>query len=212
MNCIELIDVRKKYKDVWVLRGITHSFEKGKIHGLIGKNGAGKTMLIKIICGLITPTTGSVIVNGKHIGVDVDIPDSVGAIIETPGFLPNISGYKNLQYLAGLSGKIGKQEIEKAMRIVGLDPMDKKHVAKYSLGMRQKLGLAQAIMEDPNVLLLDEPMNGLDAQSVLQIRSLIQNMKSKGKTVLLASHNKTDIEELCDTVCEIDAGIITTQS
>ena len=159
---IVLENVVKKFKDYTALRGISISFEKGKIHGIIGRNGSGKTVMMKCICGLMHPDSGKITVNGKMIGKEVDIANDIGAIIEAPGFLPNYSGYRNLKFLADIKRVIGKQEIYAAMKTVGLDPDNGKHVGKYSLGMRQRLGLAQAIMENPSILILDEPMNGLD--------------------------------------------------
>lgn len=149
-SIIEVQDVTKSFKGATVLRQINISFEKGKIHGIIGRNGSGKTVLIKTICGLIHPDQGKVIVDGKVIGKDVDFPESIGAIIEAPGFLPSVSAFRNLSYLASLRGRIGRDEIRAAISFVGLDPDDKKAVGKYSLGMKQRLGLAQAIMEDPD--------------------------------------------------------------
>lgn len=189
-----------------ILRDITISFDKGKIHGLIGRNGSGKTMLMKCICGFVRATSGKVTVAGKEIGKDCDFPESTGVIIETPGFIPYYSGYKNLKLLADLSGKAGKEEIYNAMRTVGLSPELKRHVKKYSLGMRQRLGLAQAIMEDPDLLVLDEPMNGLDKDGVADMRRYLLDLKAKGKTIIIASHSAEDIEVLCDTVCEMDKG------
>lgn len=189
-----------------ILRDITISFDKGKIHGLIGRNGSGKTMLMKCICGFVRATSGKVTVAGKEIGKDCDFPESTGVIIETPGFIPYYSGYKNLKLLADLSGKAGKEDICNAMRTVGLSPELKRHVKKYSLGMRQRLGLAQAIMEDPDLLVLDEPMNGLDKDGVADMRRYLLDLKAKGKTIIIASHSAEDIEVLCDTVCEMDKG------
>lgn len=189
-----------------ILRDITISFDKGKIHGLIGRNGSGKTMLMKCICGFVRATSGKVTVADKEIGRDCDFPESTGVIIETPGFIPYYSGYKNLKLLADLSGKAGKDEICNAMRTVGLSPELKRHVKKYSLGMRQRLGLAQAIMEDPDLLILDEPMNGLDKDGVADMRRYLLDLKAKGKTIIIASHSAEDIEVLCDTVCEMDKG------
>ncbi|MCQ2418104.1 MAG: ATP-binding cassette domain-containing protein [Oscillospiraceae bacterium] len=184
-------------------------FNKGKIHGLIGRNGSGKTMLMKCICGFVRPTSGTVTVAGKQIGKDCDFPESVGIIIETPGFIPYYSGYRNLKLLADLNKRIGKEEIQKAMKKVGLDPELKRHVRKYSLGMRQRLGLAQAIMENPDLLILDEPMNGLDKDGVSDMRKYLLELKEQGKTILIASHSAEDIEVLCDTVCEMDKGVLT---
>ena len=192
-----------------VLKKVTRDFETGKIHGIVGNNGSGKTVLMKCICGFLIPDEGKVIVNGKRVGKDVDFPDDLGVIIETPGFLPNISGLKNLQILASLNKKIGTKEIEAAITQVGLDPSMKKPVGKYSLGMRQRLGIAQAIMENPSILILDEPFNGLDKTGVSEMRKLIKELKGQGKTIILASHNQNDIDELCDTVCEMDAGEMT---
>lgn len=207
-NIIEVNQVTKRFKDTVVLNQISLSFEEGKIHGIIGRNGSGKTMLMKCICGFVIPTSGTIQVQGKFIGKDCDVPDSVGIIIEAPGFLPNYSGYANLLFLAKIKNKISKEQIKEAIQLVGLDPNSKKHVGKYSLGMRQRLGLAQALMESPDILILDEPMNGLDNQGVEDIRQLLQNLKEQGKTIILASHSKEDISILCDTVHELDHGEI----
>lgn len=203
---IVLENVVKKFKDYTALRGISISFEKGKIHGIIGRNGSGKTVMMKCICGLMHPDSGKITVNGKMIGKEVDIANDIGAIIEAPGFLPNYSGYRNLKFLADIKRVIGKQEIYAAMKTVGLDPDNGKHVGKYSLGMRQRLGLAQAIMENPYILILDEPMNGLDRKGVEEMRDLLVSFREQGKTVLLASHNREDIDILCDTVQEMEDG------
>ena len=189
-----------------ILRDISVHFERGKIHGLIGRNGSGKTMLMKCICGFVKPTSGEIIVDEKRIGKDCDFPENAGIIIETPGFIPYYSGYKNLKLLSDLRGKISKDDIRKTMKQVGLDPDLKRHVRKYSLGMRQRLGLAQAIMENPDLLILDEPMNGLDKDGVADMRKYLLDLKSQGKTILIASHSAEDIEVLCDTVCEMDKG------
>ena len=189
-----------------ILRDISVHFERGKIHGLIGRNGSGKTMLMKCICGYVKPTSGEISVDGKRIGKDCDFPENAGIIIETPGFIPYYSGYKNLKLLADLRGKISREDIRKTMEKVGLNPDLKRHVRKYSLGMRQRLGLAQAIMENPDLLILDEPMNGLDKDGVADMREYLLDLKSQGKTILIASHSAEDIEVLCDTVCEMDKG------
>jgi len=192
-----------------ILKSIDVSFEKGKIHGIIGRNGSGKTMLMKCICGFVKPTSGTIIVNNKIIGNDCDFPDDIGIIIETPGFIDNYSGYKNLKLLADLKGAIDINTILQAMKQVGLDGKSKMYVKKYSLGMRQRLGLAQAIMENPNLLILDEPMNGLDKDGVEDMRRYLLDLKEQGKTIILASHSAEDIDILCDTVCEMDKGILT---
>lgn len=206
---ISVRNISKDFGQERVLKGVSRDFEKGKIHGIVGNNGSGKTVLMKCICGFLLPTEGTVIVNGKRVGKDVDFPSDLGIIIETPGFLPGITGVKNLEILASLNKKIGLSEIADSIRRVGLDPHMKKPVGKYSLGMRQRLGIAQAIMEDPSLLILDEPLNGLDKYGVAEMRKLIKGLKNEGKTILLASHNQGDIDELCDTVCEMDAGVMT---
>ena len=206
------ISVQHVYKDFngeEVLRDVHHDFEAGKIHGIVGNNGSGKTVLFKCICGFLFPSKGKIMVDYEQVGRDMDFPEDMGIIIETPGFLPALTGFKNLHLLASLKRRVGNKEIRETIRRAGLDPDLKKHVAKYSLGMRQRLGIAQAIMEDPSLLVLDEPFNGLDKQGVREMRELIKGLRAKGKTILLASHNAGDIEELCDTVCEMDAGILT---
>jgi len=207
-TCIEVQNVVKRFRDQVVLKNVSISFEKGQIHGIVGRNGSGKTVLFKCICGLMHPEEGVILVNGKRVGRDVDMPENIGAIIEAPGFLPNYSGYKNLRFLANIRRKIGKEEILNVLKTVGLDPESRKHVGKYSLGMRQRLGIAQAIMEDPEILILDEPMNGLDNAGVQDIRALLLELKAQGKTILLASHNHEDIAALCDTVHEMDGGVL----
>ena len=209
MNIISVKNLSKDFGQERVLKSVTRDFEKGKIHGIVGNNGSGKTVLMKCICGFLIPDSGSITVNGERVGVDVDFPRDMGLIIETPGFLPNMTGVKNLEILASLNKKIGLEGIAAAIRRVGLDPLMKKPVGKYSLGMRQRLGIAQAIMEDPALLILDEPLNGLDKHGVAEMRKLIKGLKEQDKTILLASHNQGDIDELCDTVCEMDAGVMT---
>lgn len=200
--------ITKRFDREVVLQGVSHDFEEGKIHGIVGNNGSGKTVLMKCICGFIVPTRGEITVRGKVVGKDMDFPADMGIIIETPGFLPGISGLKNLEMLASMKGKINRKVIKDVIRYVGLDPDMKKPVNKYSLGMRQRLGIAQAIMENPSILILDEPFNGLDKNGVAHIRSVIKDLKKQGKTIILASHNQVDIDELCDTVCEMDGGVM----
>lgn len=206
MPYIEIEHVTKKFKEDTVLYDIDVSMEQGKVYGFAGNNGSGKTVLMKCICGFLPVTEGSIRVNGKVIGKEVDFPESLGVIIETPGFLTNLTGLRNLEILAGLRGRIAKKDIENAIRKAGLDPALKKAVSKYSLGMRQRLGIAQAIMEDPEFLILDEPFNGLDKHGVADIRSLLLDLKKQGKTIILASHNSEDIRILCDKVYEMDGG------
>lgn len=205
--CVE--HLHKSFGKEEILHGIDRTFEAGKIHGIVGNNGSGKTVLMKCICGFLIPDEGYVRVNGKEVGKDIDFPENMGIIIETPGFLPGVTGLKNLKLLASLRGLADEKKIRQTIERVGLDPDLKKPVSKYSLGMRQRLGIAQAIMEDPSLLILDEPFNGLDKHGVAEIRQLIRELRTEGKTILLASHNQTDIDELCDTVCEMDAGNMT---
>lgn len=208
-NVIEVCDVNKYFGEEHVLKNVSHSFEKGKIHGIVGNNGSGKTVLMKCICGFLKPDSGVIYVNHKQVGKETDFPEDIGIIIETPGFLPHLSGTQNLKILASLLKKANALTIRAVLEQVGLDPDMKKPVGKYSLGMRQRLGFAQALMEDPSLLILDEPFNGLDKHGVVHIRNVIKGLREEGKTVILASHNQVDIDELCDTVCEMDAGVLT---
>ena len=191
-----------------ILTEVSIQAVQGEAVGLVGSNGSGKTMLMKCICGFHTAFTGEITVLGKRIGKDVEFPERTGFIIENPGFMPYLSGYENLKILAGIHKKIGKEEICAYMDLVGLHPEDKKKVRKYSLGMKQRLGLAQALMENPDVLILDEPFNGLDKGMLEKMRDVLLAEKEKGKTILLASHNEKDISYLCDRTYEIDAGRI----
>ncbi|MFA9379656.1 MAG: ATP-binding cassette domain-containing protein [Acetanaerobacterium sp.] len=204
--------VSKVFQQQRALDDVNISFEQGQIHGIIGRNGSGKTVLFKCICGLMLPSSGRILVKNKLIGKDIDVPESVGIIIEAPGFLPQYSGAKNLKLLADIKRTAHSREITDAMVRVGLDPASKKRVGQYSLGMRQRLGIAQAIMEDPELLILDEPMNGLDNAGVEDIRKLLLSLKEQGKTILIASHNREDVEILCDHVYEMDKGRLTVKS
>ena len=206
MAVIEIKNAVKKWGNNTVLNSVNFTAEQSEIIGIVGHNGSGKTVLMKCICGLISPDGGEISVSGKLIGHDVDIPQNIGLIIETPGFLPNFSGFSNLWQLAKIRRKIGKNDVREVMKKVGLNPDEKKHVGKYSLGMRQRLGIAQAIMENPDILILDEPMNGLDKDGVNDMRELLLNLKESGKTIILASHNPVDIDVLCDRVFEITKG------
>lgn len=201
-------DLSLKIKNETILSDINLHIEKGKITGLVGRNGCGKTMLMKCITGFVKPTSGEVVFNEKRIGEDIDFPKDTGIIIETPSFIPYYSGRKNLLELASLNKKIGKKEIDKVLEKVGLYEARNKMVRKYSLGMRQRLGIAQALMEEPETLILDEPMNGLDNDCVEMIRKILSQLKEEGKTILLVSHNKEDIRILCDEIYEMDKGKI----
>lgn len=212
MDIIEIRDVSKRFGEHVVLNRVTACFQRGNIYGIVGRNGSGKTVLLECICGLTHQDEGTIIVNGKEIGKNIDMAENIGIIIETPGFLPNYSGFRNLQFLMGVSKKVNSSVISAAMELVGLNPRDKKKIGKYSLGMRQRLGIAQAIMENPDILILDEPMNGLDAAGVEDVRNILLNMKKQGKTILLASHNKEDIQVLCDEVYKIEDGKLKVQN
>ena len=204
---ISVKDVTKRFREVTALDRVTVDFEAGKIHGVIGRNGSGKSVLFKCITGFMRPDSGEILVNGTPVkplsGADM------GIIIEHPGFISNLSGYTNLRYLAGIKNKISKEKIKETLSFVGLDPNDRKAVRKYSMGMRQRLGIAQAIMEDPPILVIDEPMNGLDKHGVAEVRALLKKLRDGGTTVLIASHFSGDIDELCDTVIEMESGRMT---
>lgn len=196
-------------KKAKILENVDFTCQKGQICGVVGRNGSGKTMLMKCICGFVKPTSGEIQVDGQVIGKDIDFIPNAGIIIETPGFIPNYSGYKNLQLLASIQNKIDKTRIREVMQMVGLDPDMKRSVKKYSLGMRQRLGLAQAIMEDPSVLVLDEPFNGLDKEGVVEMRQYLLQLKDAGKAIMVCSHSSEDIAVLCDRVYEMEHGKLT---
>lgn len=194
-----------------ILDNVSLEAGEGEIVGIVGRNGSGKTMLMKCICGFIPLTSGRITVDGKEIGKDVDFPASTGVIIETPGFVPYYTGFHNLKILSEIGTRIQDERIKEAMKLVGLDPGLKRHVGKYSLGMRQRLGIAQAIMEDQRILILDEPFNGLDADGVVDIRRLLLEYKEQGRTVLIASHIAQDINILCDKTIFLNKGKISEQ-
>ena len=205
-DMVTVESVTKRFKETTALDQISVSFERGKIHGLIGRNGSGKTVLLKCICGFLEPTEGIILVDGVQ--VRSSCPQDIGIILEEPGFVGSVSGFKNLKMLASIRKKISDERIREVMGQVGLDPGMKKAVKHYSLGMRHRLGIAQAIMEFPRLLLLDEPMNGLDRQGVLQMRDLFKELREEGTTIVVASHYAEDIDALCDTVHEMDQGHI----
>ena len=206
MECVRTENLCLTIKDVNILDHVSIKCEAGMVCGLVGRNGSGKTMLMKSILGFVRPDSGTITVLGKRIGSDVDYAPDTGIIIETPGFIGYYSGYRNLRLLADINHKIDDKRIREVMSFVGLDPDAKKAVSKYSLGMRQRLGLAQAIMEEPKLLVLDEPFNGLDNEGVVDMRKCLLGLKEKGVTILLASHSKEDIGVLCDSVYEMEHG------
>lgn len=205
---IQLTNISKTFGKQTVLQPLTMGFEEGMIHGIIGRNGSGKTVLMKMILGILQPTTGTVIVGDKQIGKDVDFPESAGAIIETIEFIPYMSAYQNLADIAAMRGNLSKTQIKEVLEMVGLGNVGRKHVSKFSMGMRQRLAIAQAVMESPKLLILDEPMNGMDEKGVEEMRRLILARKAAGTTIILSSHNIEDIRILCDQVYRIDAGVV----
>ena len=208
METLEVKNLIKKFGEKTVLRGVSLNCEKGKIYGIVGYNGSGKTVLFKCICGFLRPEAGEILINGKsHINRATYL-SNMGIIIEEPAFMKNKSAYHNLKYLYLINHSLDRELLFRTLERVGLNPKDRKKVGKYSMGMKQRLAIAQAIMENPELLILDEPMNGLDKQGVSEIRALLRSLKNEGKIILLASHNKEDIEILCDEVNEIDDGMI----
>lgn len=202
-------NLTKKMSNTNVLDNINLKLQSGKIYGFVGKNGSGKTMLMRAICGLINPTSGEVVIDSKVLGKDISFPDNVGILIENPGFIPSYSGFKNLKYLARIRNKISDEDIKSVISMVGLNPEDRKSYRKYSLGMKQKLGIACAIMENPNLLILDEPFNALDEETVDNIRNIIKSKKNKENIIILSCHDSEEIENLCDEIIEIKLGKIT---
>ena len=203
---IEIKDVTKKFKDQTVLDGVTLTCPTGEITGIIGHNGSGKSVLFKCICGLLYADSGEIRVDGQEMKRGGKMIQDAGVIIENPSFLENETGFKNLDYLYCIAHKRDKEQVRQVLKKVGLDPALKKKVKNYSLGMKQRLAIAQAIMEDPHILILDEPMNGLDSHGVDDMRAVFMQEKQKNKTILIASHKKDDIDLLCDHVYRMENG------
>ena len=208
---ISIEHVTKKIKNATVLKDICLEMKGGTVYGLQGKNGSGKTMLFRALSGLMTLSSGSVLWEGKELHKDFSVLPSMGIVLENVGLYPELTGMENLQYLGKLSGKSGVEDMRRALLRVGLDPDDKRTYKKYSLGMKQRLSIAQAIMEHPDVIMLDEPTNGLDEDGVRQIRELILEEKARGALILLASHSKEDLSLLADHLFRMDAGVLTKQ-
>jgi ABC-2 type transport system ATP-binding protein len=208
MIAVEFKNVSKKLKEKLILSDITFSLEAGKIYGFYGHNGSGKSMLFRAIAGLIRPTSGEVIVFGKRIGVDVSFPEDLGLIIETVGFWPHYTGFENLKTLASIKNTISDDDIKDSIIRVGLDPYEKRSYSKYSLGMKQRLGIAQAIMEKPNLILLDEPTNALDEDGVKLVTNIINEEVERGATVLITNHNKEELKLLCSKFFKMNDGKI----
>ena len=205
---IELKNVTKEFDKVEIIKNISLEFETGKIYGLYGRNGSGKSVLMKLICGFLIPTKGKVLINGKDFNDKNEYPDNLRAVIEKPSFFPELTGFENLKLLAKIQNKINEEEIIKALDLVNLiDEKDKKY-SKYSLGMKQKLAIAQAIMEDPSILILDEPFNGIEEKSVEKITKFLKEEAKNGKTIIFSTHIKEDLENLADIIYKIDNGTI----
>lgn len=205
---IKITDVNKTIKKAPILRDINLEFTGGKVYGLRGKNGSGKTMLMRAICGLITPDSGIIDINGNILGKDISFPESIGVLIENPAFIGNYTGFKNLKVLASIQNRIGDEQIRKALEDIGLDPDDKRTYRKYSLGMKQKLGIAAAVMENPDIIILDEPINALDDVSVEKVHDILEEQKKRGAVIIIACHDKEELDQLSDEIIEISDGRI----
>lgn len=203
---IQVKNLSKTIKGQLILDNINLELEYGRIYGFVGPNGSGKSMLLKSICGFIHPDTGSIVIDGKVLGQDLDFPEDIGIIIDKPAFIPYLSGLENLKILASIRKTITWNQIEEEIKSFGLDPRNKKKVKHYSVGMKQRLAFAQAFMENPKILILDEAMNGLDKEGIRITKKRILQAKQDEKMILLCSHIASDIEELCDIVYEMDAG------
>lgn len=208
MSEIKIEDLSKQIKGALILDKVSITLTSGKIYGLRGKNGSGKTMLMRAMAGLLIPDAGSVIINGKTLHKDISFPESIGILIENPSFLPQYTGFKNLKLLAGLTGGISDEDIKTALDRVGLDPEDKRIYRKYSLGMKQKLGIANAIMGEPDIIILDEPINALDEESVKKIKKVLLEIRDKDKLIIIACHDREELEYLSDIIYEIKDGSI----
>ena len=206
---VRLEDYCKSFKSAEVLKNINLTLESGKVIGLKGKNGSGKTMLMRAISGLILPTSGKVYINDKELGRHISFPPSIGILIENPSFISNYTGFKNLEILASIQNRISDDEIRDAIRKVGLDPDDKRTFKKYSLGMKQRLGIAAAIMERPDIVILDEPINALDEAGAGLIKGLLDELKANGSLIIIACHDTEELNYLSDEIYEIYDGEIT---
>lgn len=205
---IEMKNITKIIKGVTVLENINLNFEEGKIYGLKGKNGCGKTMLMRIICGLVIPTSGNININGDILHNDISFPSSIGVLIENPAFIPNYTGFQNLKILSQIQHKISDKEIIQSLIDVGLDYKDKRTYRKYSLGMKQRLGVACAIMEKPDIIVLDEPINALDENGVILVREILKREKDRGAIIIVACHDKEELEILSDSIVNMECGRI----
>ena len=205
---VVLRNVCKDIKGARVLDNVNLELESGMVYGFKGKNGSGKTMLMRAICGLITPDSGIIDIDGKILGKDISFPESIGVLIENPAFIGNYTGFKNLKVLASIQNRIGDEQIRKALEDIGLDPDDKRTYRKYSLGMKQKLGIAAAVMENPDIIILDEPINALDEVSVEKVHDILEEQKKRGAVIIIACHDKEELDQLSDEIIEISDGRI----
>ena len=205
---IEITDLVKDIKGKRIIDHVTLHLESGKITGLKGVNGSGKTMLMRLVCGLITPTSGSIVINGKRLGKDITFPESVGILIENPAFLDAYSGFDNLKLLASIKHSVGPEEIRHTIARVGLDPDDKKKYRKYSLGMKQRLGIAAAVMEEPDIIILDEPTNALDSDGVAMLKEILHDQRERGALVLISCHDLPTLQELSDEIYLMESGAL----
>lgn len=205
---IVLKDVSKKIKGSVVLDHISMEFNSGKVYGLQGKNGSGKTMLMRAICGLITLSEGTIEIDGKILHKDISFPKSIGALLENPSFLNNYTGLENLKLLADIQGGIEENELKECLTKVGLNSEDKRVYRKYSLGMKQKLGIAAAIMGNPKIVILDEPINAIDEKGVENVREILDELKKKGSIIIVACHDREELELLSDEMIKISEGRI----
>ena len=205
---IEITDLVKDIKGKRIIDHVTLHLESGKITGLKGVNGSGKTMLMRLVCGLITPSSGSIVINGKRLGKDITFPESVGILIENPAFLDAYSGFENLKLLASIKHSVGPEEIRQTIARVGLDPDDKKKYRKYSLGMKQRLGIAAAVMEEPDIIILDEPTNALDSDGVAMLKEILHDQRERGALVLISCHDLPTLQELSDEIYLMESGAL----
>lgn len=203
---VQLHHISKTIGKAVILEDIRMELHGGVVYGFSGKNGCGKTMLMRCISGLMKPTSGAVILDGKQLWRDLSFPESIGMLLETPSFLPHLTGFDNLALLAAICGVITQEDIARILREVGLDPEDRRKYRKYSLGMKQRLGIAAALMESPALIILDEPINALDASGVEEIRALIIREKERGALIIVACHDKEELHLLADEIFYLESG------
>lgn len=205
---IEITDLVKDIKGKRIIDHVNLHLESGKITGLKGVNGSGKTMLMRLVCGLITPSSGSIVINGKRLGKDITFPESVGILIENPAFLDAYSGFGNLKLLASIKNQIDSEAIRQTITRAGLDPDDKKKYRKYSLGMKQRLGIAAAVMEEPDIVILDEPTNALDSDGIAMLKEILHEQRERGALVLISCHDLPTLQELSDEIYLMESGAL----